>query len=230
MLLAGPTAPPTPYVEFCETYTEECHDFSGADDVSRPRLSVPARSMRVAAAASTTSVAKASVRRPQAQSMKSALAEGAPIAEGRLALNSATWRQLNRTNFVVNRSIRYLADEEGPGQSIDTWSLPLRGAPGKYPVGDCEDYALEKRRLLRAAGIPASALSIAIVMLADGQWHAVLVVETNRGDYVLDNLSASVTPWGDTPYYWHMRESGGRASDWRFVDLRVGDVAADAIS
>jgi predicted transglutaminase-like cysteine proteinase len=37
-----------------------------------------------------------------------------------------------------------------------------------------------------------------IVRDLNGQGHAILTVKTDRGDFVLDNLSADVRPWSAT--------------------------------
>ena len=63
-----------------------------------------------------------------------------------------------------------------------------------YPngYGDCEDYALAKRRALIEDGWPPSTLLIAVVRQKNGEGHAVLMVRTDRGDLILDNQDALV--------------------------------------
>ena len=60
-----------------------------------------------------------------------------------------------------------------------------------YPdgVGDCEDYVLEKRRDLMRQGLSLANLLITVVRKPDGEGHAVLTVRTDKGDFVLDNLT-----------------------------------------
>ncbi len=77
--------------------------------------------------------------------------------------------------------------------------------------GDCEDYALEKRRQLIAAGVPETALSMAVAFTARGESHAVLMVSLESGDWVLDNLTPWATPWGDLNYRWVERQIPGTA-------------------
>ena len=55
--------------------------------------------------------------------------------------------------------------------------------------GDCEDYALAKRDALIAAGIGSANARIATGVLPSGEYHAMLIVSTKRGDFVLDNLT-----------------------------------------
>lgn len=86
---------------------------------------------------------------------------------------------LKQVNSQINRSIAPARD------TGDVWSLnPTRG--------DCEDYVLSKRSALVRKGVPAGALRIAYTHTRSGAPHAVLVVKTSQGDYVLDNLSNSV--------------------------------------
>lgn len=95
-------------------------------------------------------------------------AVGAVVASDRLIA------QLDEINRRVNRNMTYAAELE------DTWSVNRR-------YGDCEDYALEKRRLLLAAGWPSSALILGIGTDRFGAGHAVLIVRLTSGDLVLDN-------------------------------------------
>jgi predicted transglutaminase-like cysteine proteinase len=90
---------------------------------------------------------------------------------------------LARVNSTVNWSIKP-RNEAG-----DTWSVdPSSG------YGDCEDYAMTKRSHLIGLGVPSSALRIAYVKTSWGEGHAVLVVRTDSGEYVLDNLRNSILP------------------------------------
>jgi predicted transglutaminase-like cysteine proteinase len=95
--------------------------------------------------------------------------------------------QLKAVNAKVNASIKPVKSEKG-----DVWSLNVS-------TGDCEEYVLAKRKALIRAGMPASALSIMFV-LANGEGHAVLGVQTDKGLYVLDNLNRSIKPIGSTGY------------------------------
>ncbi|HEY8572891.1 transglutaminase-like cysteine peptidase [Phenylobacterium sp.] len=135
-------------------------------------------------------------------------AGGAPVA-----LSAATWSLLTKTNDAVNRAIAERSDQEIYGVS-ELWATPLEAG---LNAGDCEDYVLEKRRALLQGGVPASALSIAVVGTSRGLTHAVLLVATDKGDYVLDNLSAWVLPWQKTPYQWRERQVDGSPSQWAFA-------------
>lgn len=86
---------------------------------------------------------------------------------------------LKQINTRVNRAITPVADNS------DVWSL-------NPTSGDCEDYVLSKRSALIRKGVPAGSLRIAYTHTRRGEPHAVLVVKTSEGDYVLDNLTNTV--------------------------------------
>jgi predicted transglutaminase-like cysteine proteinase len=95
-------------------------------------------------------------------------------------------KQLSKDiNQTVNLMIHPKSDEEQFGKA-DKWN-PF---PEKY--GDCEDYVIQKRRMLIAEGIPASSMMIALVKTKDGEGHAVLVLRTTDGDKVFDNLTDEI--------------------------------------
>ncbi|MDR7230973.1 putative transglutaminase-like cysteine proteinase [Caulobacter sp. BE264] len=115
---------------------------------------------------------------------------------------------LNKVNQQVNRDVRKANDSDLYGQE-EYWALP-RLIDGKL-YGDCEDFALEKRRQLIAAGVPESSLSLAVAVTARGEGHAVLMVSLKSGDWVLDNLTPWATPWADLNYRWVQRQVPGTA-------------------
>lgn len=117
-------------------------------------------------------------------------------------------RLLNKINQQVNRDVKKANDIDLYGQE-EYWALP-RLVDGKL-YGDCEDFALEKRRQLVAAGVPETALSLAVAVTARGEGHAVLMVSTKSGDWVLDNLTPWATPWTDLNYHWVQRQVPGTA-------------------
>jgi predicted transglutaminase-like cysteine proteinase len=99
-----------------------------------------------------------------------------------------TMDTLRGVNNRVNRSIAPRADG-----AADVWTVNAR-------AGDCEDYVLAKRRALIRAGLPASALRIAFVRTRSGQDHAILIVNTDSGKLVLDNLTGAIKPLSQTRY------------------------------
>lgn len=113
---------------------------------------------------------------------------------------------LNQVNQLVNRTVKKATDQDLYGQE-EYWALP-RLVGGKL-YGDCEDYALEKRRQLIEAGVPEAALSMAVAFTARGESHAVLMISLKSGDWVLDNLTPWATPWEDLNYRWVERQIPG---------------------
>lgn len=118
-------------------------------------------------------------------------------------LTDAVWQKIVGVNSSVNRSIR------PRGERGDVWSLNVR-------EGDCEDYVLAKRAALISSGIPASALRIAIARTRQGVGHAVLVVRTTQGDFVLDNLTSEVDEWHRTSLRW-VAMSGANPRNWQTI-------------
>ena len=96
---------------------------------------------------------------------------------------------LKRINGRVNRAITPKRDA-----GVDVWNASAT------TEGDCEDYVLAKRKQLIAAGVPASSLRIAYVKTRRGVGHAVLVVNTGKGKFVLDNLTNAIKPLSQTGY------------------------------
>lgn len=144
-----------------------------------------------------------------------------PAAEAHAALDAGPpamtpelWSKLNRINDRVNRAILERTDLDTYG-TADYWTTPIEDGQ-RY--GDCEDFVLEKQRALAAAGVPRRVLNIALVTTRGGESHAVLLVSTRDGDFVLDNMSAWVTPWRQAPYRWRQRQVNGDAFAWAMIE------------
>lgn len=125
--------------------------------------------------------------------------------------------QINQINRQINRAMIGVTDQIAFGRT-EFWTMPL-SAP-EYsslrtrPLADCEDFALEKRRALIAAGIPETALYLAVAVSPRTSLHAVLVVATVQGDLVLDNLNDWVVGYQETGYTWVKRQSTTSLLDW----------------
>ncbi|NIJ40208.1 putative transglutaminase-like cysteine proteinase [Parvibaculum indicum] len=132
-------------------------------------------------------------------------------------LSPERWQELNDVNDFVNESIPERDDFSAHGRR-EYWAYPdaERG-------GDCEDFALLKQRLLARRGWPLSALSVAVVRQWNGRGHAVLMVATDRGDIVLDNMTWKILPWRQAPYEWVMRQSHRRPYIWVALDPNGDD-------
>ena len=74
--------------------------------------------------------------------------------------------------------------------------------------GDCEDFALAKRAALLAQGADPASLHLALCWTETQEFHAVLVVDTERGSYVLDNRHAEPMRKQDLGYRWHSIQEG----------------------
>jgi predicted transglutaminase-like cysteine proteinase len=141
---------------------------------------------------------------------------GAPIE-----LTENVWRAMVDVNDLVNASVEPRTDMEIWGVE-EVWSYPSS-------VGDCEDYVLEKRRLLMKLGIPAGSLLITVARQTNGDGHAVLTVRTSAGDYVLDNLDRAVKPWADTEYTYLKRQSSRNSGAWITVNDSRATIAVGSV-
>lgn len=126
-----------------------------------------------------------------------------------VTLDAGRKAQLVSVNASVNRSIRPVNDPAG----TDVWSVDVQ-------EGDCEDYALTKRKHLLALGWPSKALRIAVAKTGSGEGHAVLVAKTSAGDFVLDNRTNKIKDWRYTDLRWVMIQSQNSPQKW--VSLEGG--------
>lgn len=112
-------------------------------------------------------------------------------------------QRLNNLLFVVNEAVNgeveFVPD---PDRGVEEeWNFP------QSCEGDCEDFALEKRHRLVEAGLSSASLTMAIVHHENQFFpHAVLLVETDTGTWVLDNLYDEVMCWDAVPYRFERRE------------------------
>jgi predicted transglutaminase-like cysteine proteinase len=117
-----------------------------------------------------------------------------------IALDQLTWSTILSVNREVNAAIKPMTDIELYGVA-DYWDYPVSG------YGDCEDYQLLKRKLLVDAGLPQRAMRMTVVIDELNEGHAVLMIRTDRGDFILDNKTDSVVAWHQTGYVYVKRES-----------------------
>lgn len=132
---------------------------------------------------------------------------------GPLQLTDVLWKQIVSINQAVNKAVQAMSDFDIFGKD-EVWTYP-RG------VGDCEDYALEKRRALMQRGVSLSNLLLTVVRKSDGEGHAVLTVRTDKGDFILDNLNEDVLTWDRTGYRYLKRQSSENTGRW--VSIQDGD-------
>ena len=121
-------------------------------------------------------------------------------------LSDKRYADLERVNSTINRNVESVADAELYGVS-DFWTLAGSS-------GDCEDFMIAKKRALLVAGWKADQLLYAVVEGVETPYHAVLVVRTDQGDLVLDNLTDDILAWQDTGYRFIVRQSADAPSQW----------------
>nr|WP_245269411.1 transglutaminase-like cysteine peptidase [Allorhizobium undicola] len=133
---------------------------------------------------------------------------------GPLPLSPALWQDIVNVNVSVNSAIKPETDKEIYGVE-EKWAYPTT-------AGDCEDYALLKRRMLMQKGISASDLLMTVVLQPNGEGHAVLTVRTDRGDFVLDNMRDQVKLWSETEYTYLKRQAADDPGHWmKILDGRA---------
>lgn len=136
-----------------------------------------------------------------------------------VSLTDERWHALRQVNTQVNESIWPQDDETHYGRP-EYWNIPTDG------YGDCDDYALTKRKELIDLGFPESALRMAVVNTPSNGRHAVLVVATNKGNYVLDNLTNDIVDPHQTPYTWVEEQSADNPRQWVSSQFTGGEIVA----
>jgi predicted transglutaminase-like cysteine proteinase len=131
----------------------------------------------------------------------------APTAPRDVVLTNKTWTDLVRINKWVNEHVKPMTDMDHWGV-VEKWSYPDDG------YGDCEDYALLKRRMLTEAGWPREALLMTVVRERSGDGHAVLTVKTDKGEFILDNQEEKILLWSETSYRYVKRQSQADPNRW----------------
>lgn len=118
--------------------------------------------------------------------------------------------QVRQVNVAVNRSIAPL-----PDVGFDSWDVDVA-------AGDCEDYALQKRKELVQLGWPTDVLRIALTRTPHGTYHAVLLATIGGTDYVLDNMTPRILPWSATPYTFLFVQDADDPKAWHDITYPVG--------
>lgn len=116
--------------------------------------------------------------------------------------NEVDMMQLREVTHNVHTRVRQVEDRELYGRN-EHWTVA-------NDAGDCEDIALRKRAELIKKGWDRKDLLLAVAKIPDGQLHAVLMVRTKTGDYILDNRHDAVLLWTELQragYTFLMRQS-----------------------
>ena len=105
-----------------------------------------------------------------------------------------SYKLAEHINNTVNMSVLYKTDLEQYGKP-EHWCLPT-------DFGDCEDYALLKRKLLLEHGWSSDKLGLCVCYMQSGEGHCVLWVDTDKGSFILDNNYLFPMKPSDLHYRW----------------------------
>lgn len=126
-----------------------------------------------------------------------------PLPETKLKL-------AKQINSSINRKVRQITDDRQYGLR-EYWTLPTKRG------GDCEDFALLKKAALMQQGFAPENLLIATVLDHRRNNHAVLILRTHGGDYVLDSATNQVRLWSKTRYSFLKVQDPNAPHQWRAV-------------
>jgi predicted transglutaminase-like cysteine proteinase len=125
---------------------------------------------------------------------------------------------LRRVNAQVNRDIRYLSDAQNyavPDRAVTEPSVHRPALahlpPARY--GDCEDYALTKKRRLDRAGFSASRTFVTLAIVPEDNRriaHAALAVPEGSDWWVLNNWDNHIQRASSLERWW----------EWKFISPR----------
>ncbi len=141
-----------------------------------------------------------------------------PSEAEKVELTPKTWRLVTALNTRVNKEIDPVTD-------MDHWGIVERWDMAEDGRGDCEEYVNIKRKRLVEAGIPRRALRVVVVIDEENAGHAVLMLRTDKGDFILDNKRNAVLSWHQTGYVYIKRESQDRIG-W----VALGGVAGPQVA
>lgn len=136
------------------------------------------------------------------------------MTDNKLVIDKQNWALIKKINTEINGKIKYKTDTELYNKP-DFWTIADK-------AGDCDDYALTKRHYLVQAGIPKACLRLATAFVegpngpGTGGYHCVLLVDTDRGTFCLDNRYAEVKNYKSLPYKWALVQ-GSNKSFWQKV-------------
>ena len=122
-------------------------------------------------------------------------------------LTTKAMGEIAKVNKWVNAHVEAISDMDHWGVA-DRWDYPNDGK------GDCEDYALLKRKMLLGMGFPRQALLMTVVKDEHQEGHAILTLKTNKGEFALDNLNDEMKPWTATGYRYVKRQSQEDPNVW----------------
>ena len=159
--------------------------------------------------------------------------------ESRMTVGKYTLPPLALTEFCLRKPLRCTPNEEIPqiefdlkhrlliesvNRGVNRSIIPKSDPPGKEQpwrddatIGDCDEFAMKKRSQLLDLKMPSSALLMVVAIVPSGEAHLVLIVVTDRGDFVLDNLRENIVRWDSLPYHWIKRSSPKNPQFWQAI-------------
>lgn len=117
---------------------------------------------------------------------------------------------LNEKNLLILNSVNYkINNSEGYKVNIDLYRNLNNWNNKSIFENNTFDYAIEKRKLLINHKFNEWDLKLATCWIENiygetgkGEYHAVLIVNTNEDNYCLDNRSSDAYPSRFFPYKW----------------------------
>lgn len=126
-----------------------------------------------------------------------------------LKLNDAMWKMLSSINKSINWKTIQLDDREHFGRA-EYYAIVRDG------YGDCDDMVVTKRAALHRTGIPLHDLRIVVALSPRAVRHALLLITTDHGDYVLNSLTDKIMLWAKTGYI-SIEQQDGTAMGWEQI-------------
>ena len=166
--------------------------------------------MSAAAATAGNTFLLASVEMPPPNGAKNICAKYDWACGGQVKASLGVEQELalvKKINTQVNSSVKPASDR-GQFRSGDYWSLPTASG------GDCEDFALLKKRELVRLGVDHRKLLLATVLDRKRVPHAVLVYRSDRGDLLLDNLTNDIRDWRSSRYIFLRMQNPQNPRSW----------------
>jgi hypothetical protein len=131
---------------------------------------------------------------------------------------------LAKVNAFANAEIEPISNLDHWGTTLDHWDYSTDGK------GDCKVYALFKREQLVDQGFPRAASLMTIVRDQNGEGHAVPTVKTDRGDFVLDNLTDEILPRNETGCRFIKRQAQDDPNVWLAMTCAATSVASGGLT
>lgn len=123
----------------------------------------------------------------------------------RIILDAAHYIEINRVQSDMRRIL-----VGGNGLPVAPWDDELT-------TDVCYQHALMARSRLLDRGYPSSALLLAVAITDRSEGHLVLVIVSDRGDFILDNLRVGLERWDALPYHWIKRSTPQNLQFWRAI-------------